>query len=124
MLQRFRGGLAHRHDPFLVAFADHCDEAAVEVQLFEADIAQFSEAQAAGIGEFEDGVVAQVGWSRLGWRREEFFNFFGAQCFGQALPAARERNAFGGIGCNNFFAFGIAEESAQGGDLEVEALRG
>ncbi len=59
VLEGIDGLAAGGDDAFLVAFADDIDEAGVEVELFEADVAEFGEAEAGGIGQFEGGLIAQ-----------------------------------------------------------------
>ena len=78
-----------RHDAFLVALADDIDEASFEVELFQAQIAKFGEAQAGRVGEFENGLIAKrVRRGRI-FRREEFINLGIRERLGQTLPASR-----------------------------------
>src|SRR5262249_488699 len=82
------GFLAQRQDALFVAFSDNIDETGFEMKLFETDAAQFGEAQARSVGEFEDGLVAQ-GLRRLGvFRCEKLFDFLAAERFGQTFPTA------------------------------------
>jgi hypothetical protein len=46
----------NRHHALLVALADHHQEARLEVQLLQAQVANFRQAQTTGIGCFENGV--------------------------------------------------------------------
>src|SRR5436853_5597170 len=49
---------SNRYDAFFVAFTDDVDKAGFEVELFEPDCAQLSEAQAGSVSELEHGLVA------------------------------------------------------------------
>lgn len=54
------GMATDRNNAFLVSFADHGDEAGGELELFEAKVAEFREAEAGGISEFEDSLIAET----------------------------------------------------------------
>lgn len=76
-LQRFDGLAPERHDAFFVAFSNYGDETAVEMKLFEAHAAEFGEAQATRVGEFEDGVIAEISGRGVRRRREKLLDLFG-----------------------------------------------
>ena len=75
MTLRRHGLPAHGHDAFLVALADHRDEPGVEMELFEAQLAEFGQAQPRGVGQFADGLVTQIPRRRLRWQFEQAGDF-------------------------------------------------
>ncbi len=115
------GGASDGHDPFLVAFADDMDEPGFELELFESDAAEFGEAKAAGVGEFENRVIAEGGFGGLGGRGQDPFDFLGIEGLGELFPATGQREVFRGIKGDEVFGNGEPEEGAEGGDGEVDA---
>jgi len=84
------GLLARGQDTFFVAFADDVNETSFEVELFEPKAAQFGEAQAGSIGEFEDCLIAKRLGSFRCFGREELIDFLAGKRFGQTFPSARK----------------------------------
>ena len=60
MMDRLEGVIADRRDAFLFAFAANADEALGSVEIFNAQAAEFADAETAGINRFENGGVAEV----------------------------------------------------------------
>ena len=90
-IQRFHRFAPHRHDAFLVALADNVDETGFKMKLFQAQIAQFRQPQAGGVGEFKNSLVTQSFRQFRRLRFKQFFNFLICQRLGQALPPPRQR---------------------------------
>lgn len=92
------------------------------MELFEAKIFQFGEAQSGRVSQFQDGLVAQgLGRIRL-LRLQQFFDLGIGEGFGEPLPSARQGKIFGDVGRQEFFVFGKAIKSAQGGDFQVDTF--
>ena len=121
-LQRRHRRASDRHDAFLVSLADDVEETGVQVKLFQARVAQLGKSQAGGVGQFQDGLVAER-FRRLGpERREHRSDFRVGQRFGQAFPASRKGQMFGYVGRQQAFVFAVFVERPQRGDLEVNAF--
>jgi hypothetical protein len=118
------GVLADGDDAFFISFADDGKEAGVEVEVFDAEGAEFGEAKAAGIGDFEDGLVAEGVGSHGSEGLKELADFGVAEGFGEAFPATGEAEVFGDVLGEVTLGFAEFEEGAEGGDLEVEATGG
>lgn len=114
------GDAADGDDSFLAAFADDGCVSGLEVELFEAEGAKFSQAQARGVGEFENGLVAE-GVRGFGLDRgEQAADFRIGERFGQSFPASGEREMCRGVVWKKPFPFAVAIEGSEGGDSEVE----
>ena len=121
-VQRGHGGSPDRHHALFVALADDIDEAGVEVKLFEAEVAQFREAQAGGVAEFEHSLVAQIFGGFGFFRFEQFFNFVVRQRLGQPLPAPWQRQIFRHVRGQKLFRFGKTVKRPQRGDFQINTL--
>ena len=121
-IQSFNGCASDRDDAFLVPFPNHVDEAGFEMQLLQANVPQFAEPQAGGIGKFEDGLVAQRVRGGRFFRSEQLVNFSVAQRLGQSFPTTRQRKIFGDVGRKQLFVFGETIQCAQRGDFQVNAF--
>jgi hypothetical protein len=118
------GVAADGDDAFFVAFADDGEEAGVEVEIFKAKGAQFGESKAAGVSDFEDGLIAK-GVGSFGLKgREEAADFVVGKSFGKAFPAARKAEVFSDVGGEVALGFAEFKKGAESGDLEVKAAGG
>ena len=59
--QPLEGHLPDRHEPLLVALADHPDERAIEREILAIEVERLADPQAGGVEQFEEGAVAQPG---------------------------------------------------------------
>ena len=53
------GGFADGEDAFLVALAKDADDAEIEVEVVEREVGEFGGAEAGGVKEFDDGLIAE-----------------------------------------------------------------
>jgi len=111
----FEGPAADGDDAGLVAFAGDADESVVEVEGFEADFADFGEAEAGGVEEFEDGEVAAAEGDGGVDGVEEGDDVLGVEGFGEVGGGAGGEERFGGIGVE---VAAVDEEAEE--DLEVD----
>ena len=111
----------HGDDPFLVALAYHGQEAAFQAELFQAQGTKFAEAQARGVGQLEDGLVAE-GSRRFGLGRwlEEALDFLEGEGPGQSQPTSGQGEMFGQVARQVAFLDGVTVEGPQGRDGEVK----
>ena len=68
------------------------------MELFQPNAAQFCEAQAGSVGEFENCLVAKGLRSFRRFGREQFFDFVAGERFGQAFPTSWKGQIFSDVG--------------------------
>lgn len=111
------GGGADGDDAFLVAFAQDADDAQVEVEVVEGEFGEFRGAQAAGVEEFDDGLVAEceavAGFGGV----EEGGHLVAAEDVGEFFPLVGGIEEFGGVLLGEFAHDGEAVEHFEAGDV-------
>ena len=114
---------SHGYDAFLVALADHGHKTGLQVQLLQAEVAQFGQTQTRGVGQFQESLIAEAGRRFRGDRFEQALDFFLGERFGQPLPPTGQRQVFGDVNRQVLFDFAKPVEGAQGCDLQVNTFR-
>ncbi len=77
MLNGGDGFPAQWHNALFVPLPDHVDKSGVEMKLFETDGAQLGQTQAGGVGQLENGLIAEGGWGFGFLRRQKTGDFYG-----------------------------------------------
>lgn len=96
-MDRFTGRLTEGHEAGLSAFADDADEAGVEVDIFEAGVAEFRHAEATGVEEFEHGAVAEAERVTTADAVDEASHVGFVESFRKVLFWPWERKGLGGV---------------------------
>ena len=110
--QRRAGFAANWHYTHLVALAAYVHQAIGEVQLVGVQVHQFGQAQAAGIAEFQQGLVAVAEEVVLDVAVQQLFGAVGIQGFRQASFTFRWRQAIGRVVAAQALAVEVLVEAA------------
>ncbi len=123
MFERLDGGAAEGDDALFVAFAADLGAGLIEVEILFAEGADFADAEASGVEEFEDGVVAEsegVGIGGVGGvagALEHVGDFAFGEGFGEDLPGGRCFDVDGGVVLDALVEQEPAEEAAEATEL-------
>ena len=94
----FDGGLGDGHQSLFAALARHADETLLQVEVAQGEGAEFADAQAATVKEFDDAMVAALLGQAEVHRLLNGLNFFGRENFGQVSADFGRFEEFGGVG--------------------------
>ena len=104
--------------PLLAPFAFHLDEAFLQIELGELEVAQFADAKAATVQGFEDGTVSlSLGGAPVDGA-DEAVNFFEGEYFGQVETDVRRFQQLGRVGLQVVFHY---EKVVEGADARQDA---
>src|ERR1043166_177697 len=121
-LQGSHGLAAQGHDALFIAFADYVNKTGLQMELLQARLPQFRQAQAGSIGQLQHGLITQAGGGFGGLRREEVFDLPTGPGLWQARAAAGQRKVFGEVGREQLFAFRKTIKRSQGGNLQINTF--
>ena len=93
----FTGGLAERDEAGFFALAGDADERGVEVDVFQARVAEFGNTQTAGVEQLKDRPVAQAERIIRTDALDKLPHLLDMQGFGKMLLGSRQREGFSGI---------------------------
>ena len=113
------GGLAEGDEAGLAAFAGDTDEAGVEIDIFQAGVAEFRNAEAAGVEELEHGTVAEAERVARADAIDEAANLGFVQGGGHAFLRAREGEILSGIHRPPFAGDKETEKDANGHGVDA-----
>lgn len=102
----------------------HLDQPTGQVQLFQVEAGQFRQAQARGVEQFEDGLVAPGDEVVVDATVEQLQGAVGIQGLGQAALTLRWRQAVGRVVLAHPFAIEIAVQAAYRREQPCQAARG
>jgi hypothetical protein len=117
------GGLADGHEALLVALTGSAEDAQLEVQIADADFAQFADAEARGIQEFHHGAVAATGWAGEVGGLNDAIYLFKVQILRNILPLLRGAQVLGWVGGNGTFPQEKTVEVANGSEVAADGAR-
>ncbi len=123
-LQRFPGLPADRQHAGLAAFAEHLHQAVGQVQLIEVQAGQLRQAQARGVEQFEDRLVAMGEEVILHGTIEQLQGAIGVQGLGQAPFALGRGQAIGRVVVAQAFTVQVVIQAAHRRQQARQAARG
>ena len=122
--QPFQRLAADRDDAFLVALANHTQEAGLEVNVLQLQPGQFGCAQPAGIHDLEDRLVAHRTRVVTCRQLKQLIHVHHRERLGQRLEFSGAVNEFGHIGRHEAVGVKKAEEDADGGQFQQDRVKG
>ena len=122
-LQRLPRAGTDRDQALFVAFADHADEALLEIEIFQPGPAEFGDAQAAGVEQFHNGPVAYFQGSFAAGGMDQSGDFRLGERIGQVTLDFRHAEEFRRITLENFALHEETEKNAQGHGMKLDRRR-
>jgi hypothetical protein len=115
LVECFGGVAADGSEPFLATFPEDSHDAGSAVPVSDIESYQLGDSQAGGVHGFQNGPVANSGWSICRRSCEQRADLFGGEEVGQFAAAAGSAQRPGGIGFADSITIAVAKEAAETG---------